>query len=171
MDVLTAITTRIEVREYANQTVEAATKEAILEAGRLASSGRNLEHWRFILVDAADRLDRLGDLSPTGAWVAGADFAIGICTDPSYAFHEIDAGRAVTYMQFRAWADGVGSCLYTVDQPEVDEFLGIPADLELTAVLGFGYPRFEFSELKGEKDRKPLGEIAFGEKFGSQLTL
>lgn len=171
MDVATAIETRIEVREYSNQAVDGATKEAILEAGRLASSGRNLEHWRFILIDAADRLDRLGELSPTGSWVAGADFAIVVCTDPSYSFHEIDAGRAITYMQFQAWADGVGSCLYTVDRSEVDRFLGIPEEYALTAVLGFGYPEFDISELTGQKDRRALGEIAFAEEFGTPLEL
>ncbi len=171
MDVPTAIETRIEVREYTDQPVDVATKEAILEAGRLASSGRNLEHWRFILIDAADRLARLGELSPTGSWVAGANFAIAVCTDPSYSFHEIDAGRAVTYMQLRAWADGVGSCLYTVDQPQVDRFLGIPDTYELTAVLGFGHPPFDIFELRGQKDRESLGEIAFAEEFGTPVEL
>lgn len=160
MDVTEAIETRIEIRDYSDDPVDPGLRHAILDAGRLASSGRNLEHWRFILVD--DGIAELAELSPTGGWVAGADFAVVICTDPEYLFHELDAGRALTYMQLRAWEDGVGSCIYTVDQADLNEHLGIPADFELTAVVGFGYPT---TEIRGRKNRRAIEDIVFTEKF------
>ena len=49
MQVTEAVETRIELREYSDEPVAADTKRAILEAGRLAPSGRNLQHWRFIM--------------------------------------------------------------------------------------------------------------------------
>lgn len=166
MDVTEAIETRIEVRDYSDEPADDETKMAILDAGRLASSGRNLEHWRFILLDDEDDIQRLAELSPTGSWVADADFVIVICTDPSYDFNEIDAGRALTHMQLRAWDVGVGSCIYTVDQRAVDDFLEIPDDYHLTAVVGFGYPEHE---IRGIKNRMPLEDIAFDGRFGAPL--
>lgn len=166
MNVTEAIETRIEVRDYADRPVDDETKRAVLDAGRLAPSGRNLQHWRFVLLDRGDDLERLAELSPTGSWVADAAFAVAICTDPAYDFNEIDAGRAVTYMQLAAWARGVGSCIYTVDRPEVEEFLELPDDYDLTVVAGFGYPE---REVRGRKNRKPLGEVASRGRFGAPL--
>ncbi len=166
MDVSEAIDTRIEVRSYREEPVDGETRREILEAGRQAPSGRNLQHWRFILVADDDRLDGLGERSPTGGWVADADFAVVVCTDPTYDYHDIDAGRAVTHMQFVAWERGVASCLYTVDDPAAREFLEIPDEYDLTLVAGFGYPA---AAVQGVRDRKPLAEVAFEARFGGRL--
>ena len=168
MDVREAIETRIEVREYSDEHVPDELKGEILEAGRLAPSGRNTQHWRFLLVDDEEDLAELADRSPSGSWIAHADFAVVICTDPAYDFHHIDAGRAVTHMQLLAWERGVGSCIYTTDAEAVEEFLNVPEAYDLTLVAGFGYPD---REIQGAKDRKPLEELAFGDRFGESLDL
>ncbi|MGM0590116.1 MAG: nitroreductase family protein [Halobacteriota archaeon] len=164
MDVIDAIRTRLDLREYADESVSDEIKRDVLEAARLASSGRNLQHWRFILVDDDERLAELGERSPTGGWVAGADFAVAVTTDPELNFNELDAGKALTHMQLAAWDHGVGSRMYTTTAEEVYEFLEVPADQDLTAVVGFGYPT---REIRGQKDRKPLSEVAFDETFGT----
>ena len=43
---------------------------------------------------------------------------------------------------------------------------GVPEDLTATIVVGFGYPK---RKLLGRKNRKPLSEVAYLEKFGSPL--
>jgi len=168
MDVSDAIETRIEVRSYRDEPVDGEIQREILDAGRLAPSGRNLQHWRFILVADDDRLDGLAERSSTGCWVADAAFAVVVCTDPSYEYHDIDAGRAVTHMQMAAWERGIGSCLYTVDSVAAREFLDVPDDYDLTLVAAFGYPE---GEIRGIKDRKPLEDVAFSERFGAELRL
>ena len=168
MDVLDAIDSRLEVREYRDEPVDLDTIRTILTAGQQAPSGRNLQHWRFILVRDADTLATLADRSPTGSWIADADFAVVICTDPSLPYHDIDAGRALTHMQLAAWALEVGSCIFTVDQPSVDDLLDIPADYHLSLVAGFGRPA---ADVIGRKDRVPLAEIAFSDRFGEPLSL
>lgn len=168
MEVREALRTRIEVREYADRPVADGVEREVLEAARLASSGRNTQHWRFVLVDDDDRLADLGEASPTGGWVAGAAFAVAVLTDPDLDFHEIDAGRAVTHMQLAAWDHGVGSCLYTTDAAAAERLLGVPDDAALTAVVGFGYPD---REIEGIKDRLPLGEVASRGVHGRELDL
>lgn len=115
MDVREAVRNRIDVREYTDEPVSVDTKRAVLEAARLAASGRNTQHWRFILVE--DQLDELGERSPSGGWIADASFAVAVLTDPEWEFHGIDAGKAVTQMQLAAWEHGIGSCMYTTLTP------------------------------------------------------
>ena len=170
MDVTDAVRTRIDVREFVAGSIDDETRRAILDAGRLAPSGRNLQHWHFVLVDGAD-LEALADASPTGGWVAGADFAVAILTDPEYAFNEIDAGRTSTCMQLDAWGRGVASGFYTVDTDEAREVLGVPDDLELTAVVGFGRPTFDIDAVQGKKDRQPLSAVASAGRYGEPLSL
>lgn len=166
MDVTEAIRTRLEVREYASEQVDDETRHTILEAGRLAPSGRNLQHWRFLLVDDQGDLDQLAERSSTGGWVADADFAVVILTDPSYEYHEIDAARAADFMQFAAWEAGVGSCVFTgYDEAAMGDYLAVPDDYATPLVLGFGYPTFDVETVQGKKDRKPLTEIAFADRF------
>lgn len=170
MNVETAIQTRIEVREFTDEPVPDSTKYEILDAGRLASSGRNQQHWRFILIDSASGIDELAKASTTGAWIDGADFAVVVLTDPNSEYHEIDAGRAITQMQFAAWDRDVGSCIYTgYDMNQMREDFGIPADYAITAVVGFGCPPFDIDKLVGQKDRKPLDELVFQNEFATPI--
>ena len=91
-----------------------------------------------------------------------------ICTDPTYTYHELDAGRAVTHMQLVAWEHGVGSCIYTVNGPAAYAALEIPDEYDLTLVAGFGYPE---RDVQGRKDRNPLDDIASSGTFGTPLEL
>ncbi|MFB6362312.1 MAG: nitroreductase family protein [Halobacteriales archaeon] len=172
MDVSEAIETRLEVREYADEPIDDATKRAVLNAARLAPSGKNLQHWAFVLLDEPVAVSELADLSTTGSWVRDAAFAVVVLTDPSYAYHEIDAGRAVTQMQLEAWSRGVGSCIYTgFDEAGLREFLESPAALRPTLVAGFGRPTRPLSTFVGEKDRMSLEELVHHGRFGASLTL
>jgi len=169
MDVLDALRTRIEIREYSDESVSADVREDVFEAARLAPSGKNTQHWRFVLVDEAAALQRLADLSTTGGWIDGADFAAVVVTDPEYDYHELDAGRAITHMQLAAWERGVGSCIYTgYDEAGMRAFLEIPEGYTVSAVVGFGYPT---REIEGRKSRRSLAEIAFEGRFGAPLEL
>lgn len=168
MDVLEAIRNRIDIRDYADEPVADDIKRDILDAARLGSSGRNTQHWRFVLVQDDDELAELADRSPSGEWASKGDFAIAVLTKPEWDFHQIDAGKAITHMQLAAWDHGVGAGMYTTDAEAVDDFLEVPETHELTGVVVFGYPK---QEIQGIKDRKPLSEIAFSGSFGSSLAL
>lgn len=173
MNVTEAVETRIELKDYRDEPVEPEIKRAVLEAGRLAPSGRNHQPWEFVLLESQEGLDALADVSPSGRWIANADFAVAVCTDTSFDDvrdydHIVDATRAVTQMQLVAWEHGVGSRIYTIDRPEAEELLELPEHYELTLVAGFGYPK---RRVRGIKDRKPLQEVASTGTFGSELQL
>ena len=167
LDAFEAVSTKLDVREFASKKVPGETKRKILEAARLTASSMNTQHWRFVLVQDRANLKRLAADSVTGKWVEGADFAIIILIDPKVPGSSIDAGRVVQDMELAAWNFGVASGIYTgVGEPSLRKDYAIPDDLKPAAVLGFGYPK---RKILGKKNRKPLEELVFPERFGAKL--
>ncbi len=168
MNATDAVKTKLDIRDFSKEAVPNKVKVAVLEAGRLTQSGVNSQHWRFILVQNSDSLERLADDSTSGSWVSGANFAVIICTDPKKGYHQIDAGRAAQDMQLTAWDHGVASGLYTgVKLANMRRDFMIPDNLVPTVVVAFGLPP---TKLLGKKKRKQLSEVAFLEKFGNGLS-
>ncbi len=163
------MTKKIESREFSQEPVPLDVKIKVLDAGRMTGSGMNSQHWRFILVQNKKNLKTLADDSTTGLWVEKANFAVMVLTNPKYNFHMLDAGRAVQSMMLAAWSLGVASGIFVgVNAKAVARDFAIPLDMNLTAIVGFGYPT---KSILGKKDRKKLSEVAFFEKYGQELTL
>ena len=169
MDAYEAVATKLETNEFdSKKPVPKDVKVKVLDAARMTASGMNSQHWRFILVQDPGDLKMLAGDSVTGPWVAGANFAVIVLTDPSKPFHQIDAGRAVQDMQVVAWSFGVGSRVYTgINEQKMRKDFGIPSNLEITIIVGFGYPAKKVTGKR--KNRKPIEEIAYLEKYGNRL--
>jgi len=167
MDAFEAISTKLDVREFASKKVPGETKRKILEAARLTGSSMNTQHWRFVLVQDRSNLKRLAADSMTGKWVVGADFAIVVLIDPKVPGSSIDAGRVVQDMQLAAWNFGVASGIYSgVGEPSLRKDYAIPDSLKPAVVLGFGYPK---RKILGKKNRRPMEELVFSERYGERL--
>jgi nitroreductase len=168
MDAFECVATKLDVREFSTRHVSADVRLKVLDAARMAGTGMNTQHWRFILVQDKDALKRLAADSSTGAWVENAAFAVIVLTDPKYGFHLIDAGRAVQNMQIAAWNEGVVSCIFTgIKEDTLRRDFGIPKELQPAVAVGFGYPTRKLTGRK--KNRKPLEEVAFPEQYGQGL--
>ena len=169
MDAYEIIETKIESREFSKKAVPDSLKKKVLEAARLTGSGMNAQHWRFILIQDKENLNRLVADSTTGKWAATADFAIIVLTDPKLKFHMIDAGRSIQSMMLAAWSFGVASGIFIgVDLNALSKDFALPSEMNFAAVVAFGYPT---RKIVGKKDRKPLREIAFLEKYGQKLNI
>jgi nitroreductase len=166
MDAFKCIATKLEVREFSTQDISSEIRSKILEAARLTGTGMNTQHWRFILVEKKDNLKKLAEDSTSGSWVAGANFAVIVLTNPKYGFHLIDAGRVLQNMQLTAWNEGVGSGLFTgIREEKIRKDFQIPTELTPSVILGFGYP---VSKLTGKrKNRLPVHELVYYEKYGN----
>jgi nitroreductase len=167
MDTHQAILTKLDVRQFASKKVPAEVKQKVLEAARATQTGLNKQHWRFILVQSKELIKKLAEDSTSGPWVAGADFAVIVLTDPKLGFHLIDTGRAVQQMQLSAWNSGVISGVYTgIKEEAMRKDFGYPSDVKPTMVVGFGYP---IKKIVGKKDRVPVSDLAFIDKFGNKF--
>jgi nitroreductase len=164
MEVFEAVRTVLAVREYQEKAVPPDVVRRIVEAGRLTGSGMNAQPWRFIVVDDRDTLRRLGAVARTGPYTAQAPLAI-VVTIERTKFSVSDASRAIQSMILTGWSEGVGSNwvgFFGLDG--IKPLLDIPDDLDVLAILPFGYPVRDIG--KGKKQRKPLNKVAYRGRFG-----
>jgi len=167
MDTYKVILSKLDIRQFDSKKVAAEVKSRVLEAARASGTGNNKQEWRFILVQEKEMLKRLAEDSTSGGWVAGANFAVVVLSDPTLGFHLIDAGRAVQNMELAAWDQGVISGIYTgIKDEKLRKDFAIPSTLKAVVVVGFGYP---VRKIVGKKNRMPLTELAFIDKYGNKL--
>lgn len=168
MEVFEAVRTVLAVRSYRPDPVPPDVIQRIVEAGRLTGSSMNGQPWHFVVVDEAATLHRLGELAQSGPYIAQAPLAIVVAIAKT-RFAVSDGSRAIRSMILAAWAEGVGSNWVGFrGLEEIQALLGIPEDLEVLAVIPFGYPVDPGGQ--GKKKRKPLGEVVsygrYGQAFG-----
>ena len=164
MEVFDAVRSMLAVRAYQDKPVPEAVVRRILEAGRLTASASNQQPWHFIVIQNRDTLRRLGTLAPSGPYVARAPLAIVVAVDKT-RFAISDASRAIHSMLLTAWADGVGSNWVGFGGLDgVKNLLNIPPELDVLAILPFGYPAEAVG--RGNKKRKSLPEVAHRERYG-----
>lgn len=164
MEVFEAARTVLAVRSYQDKPVPPAVVRRIVEAGRLTASSMNGQPWHFIVVENRDTLRQLGALARTGPYIAQAALAIVVAIEKT-RFAVSDASRAIQSMILTAWSEGVGSnWVGFLGFSEVNSLLGIPDDLDVLAILPFGYPAQAIG--RGKKQRKLLSEVAHLGRFG-----
>jgi nitroreductase len=164
MEVFEAVRTVLAVRGYQDKPVPPDLVRRIVEAGRLTGSSMNRQPWHFIVVEDRDMLLQLGAVAQTGSYIAQARLAIVVAIEET-KFSVSDASRAIQSMILAAWSEGVGSNwvgFFGLD--EVKSLLSIPDELDVLAIVPFGYPAQDVG--RGKKQRKPLSEVAHRERFG-----
>jgi nitroreductase len=163
MDVFQAVRTVVAVRDYQEKPVPPDVVRRIVEAGRFTGSGMNGQPWHFIVVEQRETLRRLGALARSGPYIAGAALAVVVAIERT-RFAVSDASRAIQSMVLTAWSEGVGSNWVGFQGlTEVKPLLVIPDDLDVLAIIPFGYPAKAPST--GKKRRKPLSQVAHRERF------
>jgi len=169
MDVFEAIRTVLAVRKFKSTPVPDEVVDRIVEAGRLTGSARNLQPWHFVVVKNSNTLRELGAQAQTGPYIAEAPVAIVVAIEAG-PFAVSDASRAIQDMLLAAWAEGVGSNWvgFSGGMGWVNPLLGIPSELDVLAILPFGYSAEEVG--RGKKNRKPLTDIASSERYGQPYT-
>jgi nitroreductase len=180
MDVFAAVRTLLAVRRYQDRPVPEPVIRRVLEAGRLTASAMNSQPWHFVVVQDRDTLRQLGALVPehrealrelgarlpSGPYLAEAPLAIVVAVERT-PFAVSDASRAIQSMLLTAWSDGVGGNWSGFGPLQglagIRALLGIPAELDVLAVLALGYPADAVG--RGTKRRKPLAQIAHRERW------
>ena len=168
MDVFEAVKTVLAVRSYQDKPIPPEVTQRIVEAGHLTASSMNLQPWHFIVVEDRQTLMKLGELATHGPYTAQAAMAIVVAIEET-RFSISDASRAIQSMVLTGWAEGVGSNWVGFFGLEgVKPLLGIPNELDVLAIVPFGYPVQSIG--KGHKKRKPLSEVVSREQFGQPFA-
>ncbi|MCB0090917.1 MAG: nitroreductase family protein [Caldilineaceae bacterium] len=168
MEVFDAIRTVLAVRAYEDRPIAPDAVHRIVEAGRLTGSSMNRQPWHFVVVQEKETLHKLGALAQSGRYTAQAALAIVVAVENT-RFAVSDASRAIQSMMLAAWGEGIGSNWVGFQgMDQVKELLGIPQELDVLAIIPFGYPAQATG--KGQKERKALGEVAHRERFDTPFS-
>jgi nitroreductase len=166
MDVRLAVTSRREVREYADRAIPDDAALRILEAGRISGSSKNRQPWRFLVVEDPQLREQIAEAVYAPENVRGAALVIAIAVTGKGPT-SFDAGRAAQNMMLAAWNDGIGACPNGIaDADAMGSALGLAEGEQTVTVLTFGYParprdpeRHSPEEWLERADRKPLEEV------------
>jgi nitroreductase len=164
MDAYRAVVDKRDQRVYLPKPIPDEALRHILQAARMTGSSKNREPNRLVVITERERVRTLGALSPWGRWLADAAVIIVITqVEP----HEFDAGRCAQNMMIAAWADGIGSCPAHLPEADVARLLGIPKDVHVNRVIGFGYvdPARAAAPKSVARRRKPLEELVHRERW------
>ena len=172
MDFLTLAKERYSCRYFSDKKVEQEKINKILEAARLAPTGRNSQSQRILVLTDETELNKLSSCTSYG-W--NAPLVMIICYDKNECWHrDIDAfdGGAqdicivTTHMMLEVTDLGLGSTWVGAFDPfKARELYNIPENLEVAAILPIGYPSETAHPSRLHNDRKPVEEIAFYNKF------
>jgi nitroreductase len=165
METWDAITSRRNVREFADRPIGDDDLDRILEAGRRAPSSRNWQPWDYVVVTDRTQLQELSQVWRGGGHIAQSAATIVIVLpgpDDASQFQRaaFDAGQASVQMMIAAADLGIGSGHSAVgDQARARELLGFPEDRLAYIMIDFGYPSGRALAPIRRPDRRPLDDV------------
>jgi nitroreductase len=171
METWDAITSRRNVRQFADRALSDDDADRILEAGRRAPSSRNWQPWDFIAVTDPDRLRELAEVWRGGGHIADSAMTVvvvvQISDDPGRrARASYDIGQATMQMMIAAADLGIGSGHSAIgDQDRARALLGFPDDREAEIMIDFGYPADRPLAPIRRPDRRPFDEVVHRDRW------
>jgi len=172
MTILEAIQKRCSVRKYRPDPFPEDVLGRVLQAARLAPSGKNFQPWRFILVRSAETKERLARAAAHQTFIAEAPLVVVACADPEASYAKmgrymkswpVDVACALEHLMLQAAAEGLGTCwIGAFEERAVKDVLGVPEEIRVLALTPLGYP----AEVPSFRGRKKLEEIVSEERYG-----
>jgi nitroreductase len=165
METWDAITSRRNVRQFADRPIDEHVLDRILEAGRRAPSSRNWQPWDFVVVTDREQLRELAKVWRGGGHVADSAATVALVvqdTDEQRTREraQYDLGQTTMAMMIAAADLGIGSGHSAVeDQARARDVLGLPADRRVAYLLDLGYPADRPLTPIRKPDRRPFDEV------------
>jgi len=165
MKVLEVIKKRRSVRKYKKDPIPEEALLRVLEAARLAPSGKNFQPWKFIIVKDKSLKEKLARASAEQFFIAEAPIIIVGCGFPDNCYARmgrymkswpVDVTIALDHLMLQAQEEGFGTCwIGSFEEEEVKEILNVPEGVKVLALTPLGYP----GEIPPFRGRKSLDEI------------
>ncbi|GAH64388.1 unnamed protein product [marine sediment metagenome] len=171
MKVLDVIQKRQSVRKYKEDSIPEKALMRVLEAARLAPSGKNFQPWKFIIVKDKALKEKLAQASAGQFFMAEAPIIIVGCGFPDNCYAHmgrymkswsVDVTIALEHLMLQAQEEGLGTCwIGSFEEEEVKAILNIPENVKVLALTPLGYP----DEIPRFRGRKSLDEIISYDRF------
>jgi len=172
MEFLELAKKRCSTRKYSSEKVEPEKLDKILEAARIAPTGKNNQAFKLLVIQSEEGLTKLKD----AANFYNAPLAILICADIENTWHrsfdgkiisDIDTSIVSTHMVLEATDLGLASlwiCRFKADV--VKEAFNIPDGYEPVNLTVFGYADEPLkSPERHSVDRKSVSDLVVNESF------
>jgi nitroreductase len=158
-----AITSRRNVRAFADRPIRPEDLDQILEAGRRSPSSQNWQPWDFVVVTDRAQLQNLSRVFYGASHVANSAATIAVIAPPAdNEFHraQFDLGQATMSMMLAAADLGIGSCHAGVADLELArQVLGLPEDRTWVLLVSLGYPADRPLAPVRQPKRRPFDEV------------
>lgn len=165
MEFREVVRARYSCKKYSARKVEPEKLAAILEAGRLAPTAKNLQEQHIYVVQSPEMLAKIDGVTPCRY---GAPTVLAVAFDRNNVFTypggkrdsgAEDATIVATHMILAAANEGVDSCWVNFMDPEkMAEALKLPENEEVLMIMDLGYAEEGAGPLPNHASRKPLAE-------------
>ncbi len=154
---------RYSCKKYGDRQVEAEKLNAVLEAGRLAPTAKNLQEQHIYVIQSAEKLAVIDQLTPCRY---GAPTVLVVAFDKNNVFTYPgekrdsgveDATIVASHLILAAANEGVDSCwVNNFDPDKAAALLGLPENEEVLMIMDLGYAAEGAGPLPNHSSRKPL---------------
>ena len=165
MEFREVIKNRYSCKKFNGEKVAPEKIEAILEAGRVAPTAKNLQEQHIYVVQSEEMLAKIDALTPCRY---NAPTVLVVAFDKNNVFTYPgekrdsgveDATIVATHMILAAEDEGVDSCWVNFFDPDkAVEALGLPENEEVLMLMDLGYAAEGAGPLPNHASRKPLEE-------------
>ena len=165
MDFKDVVKNRYSCKSYDGRKVEQEKLDAILEAGRLAPTAKNLQEQHIYVVQSDEGLAKIDNCTPC-RYNAGTCLIVAFDKNNVYTYPGSardsgieDAAIVATHLMLAATDAGVDSCwLNCIDLDKVKKEFNLPDDEEVLMILDLGYANEGTGPLANHGSRKPVSE-------------
>ena len=166
MDVFKAILERRSIRKYVkDKKIPEETLQKLLEAARLAPSGRNKQEWSLVIVEDLEIKQELVPACNNQTFVGNASIVIAGVVNPSWKWCDVDLTIAFEHIVLEAVELGLGTCwIGAFEENKVKKVLNIPGKLRVTILLTVGFP----AEKPKPRPKKPLEQLIHINKYSKK---
>lgn len=165
MEFKEVIRNRYSCKKYSGKAVSDDQLAAILKAGRLAPTAKNLQEQHIYVVQSEEGLAKIDKVTPCRY---GAPTVLVVAYDANNVFTypggkrdsgAEDASIVATHLMLGAYDAGVDSCWVNFFDPEVMKAeLGLPENEEILMLLDLGFAAEGTGPLANHGNRKELVE-------------
>ncbi len=165
MEFSEVIKNRYACKKFDGRPVAKEQLDAILEAGRLAPTAKNLQEQRIYVVQSEEGLAKIDKITPCRY---GASTVLAVAFDSNNVFvypgekqdsGAEDASIVATHMMLAAKNAGVESCWINFFDPETAaKELGLPKNEKVLMLLDLGYAADGAKPLARHTQRKEISE-------------
>ena len=150
-EVYELILKRRTIRSFRQKKIPLTLLKKLVNAGRLAPSGANLQPCEYVIVNHPTLLEKVfstlkwaGYIVPAGNPPEGKKptaYIIVLINKEINKYGEKDAAAAMENMILAALEKGISSCwIGSIERKKLRKILGIPDKYKIESVLALGYP-------------------------------